>query len=83
MKETIGIILEIHGTGNRQFNRDLSRLRAEVVRYYLAEKGISDTRLLARGYGADSPIANNLTATGRQRNRRTEIIFHTLSVKGN
>jgi len=60
-------------TGNREFNVDLSQRRAESVRTYLVNKGISAARLTARGYGPDRPIMSNATADGRARNRRVEL----------
>jgi outer membrane protein OmpA-like peptidoglycan-associated protein len=62
-------------TGNKKFNQDLSRLRADVVRYYFADRGIDATRITVRGYGSSSPIADNRSPSGRRLNRRTEITF--------
>ncbi|MBK9191221.1 MAG: OmpA family protein [Crocinitomicaceae bacterium] len=39
---------------------------------YLASKGINKSRMIAKGYGSDRPVASNGTAEGRQENRRTE-----------
>jgi outer membrane protein OmpA-like peptidoglycan-associated protein len=50
----------------------LSERRAAVVKKYLTDRGISDNRLEARGYGGKKPIGKNTTAEGRQENRRTE-----------
>ncbi len=52
----------------------LSEARAEAVRKYLIEKGVEPERLVAKGYGADRPVADNETADGRSRNRRVEFI---------
>jgi outer membrane protein OmpA-like peptidoglycan-associated protein len=43
------------------------------VRDYLVANGVAAARLTPRGYGAQSPVADNATAEGRQRNRR--IVF--------
>ena len=71
--------ITIHGhadsTGNGQVNQALSQLRADVVRHYLAARGIDESRLHFHGYGSTFPLADNRSATGRQRNRRTEIIL--------
>lgn len=55
------------------YNMDLSQRRAESVRQYLIDKGISPSRLTAKGYGETRPIATNDTAEGRAKNRRVEL----------
>jgi outer membrane protein OmpA-like peptidoglycan-associated protein len=69
--------LEIQGytdsQGNYTKNKKLSQNRADAVRIYLLQKGISSDRLRAIGFGPDSPIADNKTAEGRARNRRVEL----------
>jgi outer membrane protein OmpA-like peptidoglycan-associated protein len=59
--------------GSAVANRRLSLARAEVVRFYLARRGVLPDRLVAKGYGAERPVAPNSTAQGRARNRRTEL----------
>jgi OmpA-OmpF porin, OOP family len=54
-------------------NLKLSQARAEAVKAYLVKKGIEPARLLAKGYGASAPVADNSTEEGRQQNRRTEV----------
>lgn len=70
------INLEVHGHtdnyGDDDYNIKLSYRRAESVRNYLVYKGISSARLTLLGLGESFPIANNLTAEGRARNRRIE-----------
>ncbi len=60
-------------SGSAELNRGLSQRRAETVRLYLIEKGVSALRLVARGYGGAHPVADNSTPEGRRRNRRVEI----------
>lgn len=60
-------------SGNRDYNISLSQQRADAVRMYLINKGINSSRLSARGYGPDQPVASNETATGRAQNRRVEL----------
>ena len=43
--------------GNKQFNRDLGRLRAEVGRDLLVGKGVPSARLVIKSYGPDKPAA--------------------------
>ncbi len=58
--------------GDAAHNLDLSQRRAESAKRYLVGKGLATERFTTLGYGETRPIANNETAEGRQRNRRTE-----------
>jgi outer membrane protein OmpA-like peptidoglycan-associated protein len=60
--------------GSDDYNENLSRLRAAAVKDALVTRGIGPDRIDTRGYGENYPIATNNTATGRQLNRRVEII---------
>lgn len=60
--------------GSPAANDKLSKARAQAVRAWLVGRGIPPSRLTAVGYGSRSPIATNLTAEGRAKNRRIE--FH-------
>jgi len=52
----------------------LSRERADSVAEYLIELGVRELdQILSRGFGADRPVADNLTEAGRRRNRRVEL----------
>ena len=61
-------------TGSHELNMRLSRERARSVRQYLIAKGIEPSRLSARGYGPDSPLADNESDAGRTKNRRVEFL---------
>jgi|GEM_PF-650867 len=72
------ILIEVAGhtdnVGSENFNLQLSERRAKAVALYLIEKGIEKSRVIARGYGEDSPIASNDDETeGRELNRRVEL----------
>jgi OOP family OmpA-OmpF porin len=71
------VLVEGHtdNTGSDAHNLTLSEQRAESVRSYLIKDGVAVQRVLARGYGKAYPIAGNDTASGRQRNRRVEIVI--------
>jgi outer membrane protein OmpA-like peptidoglycan-associated protein/tetratricopeptide (TPR) repeat protein len=64
--------------GTDEYNIKLSQKRSESVVSYLISKGISQERLVAKGYGMRNPIAQNTNKDGsdnpegRQLNRRTE-----------
>jgi len=61
--------------GSVNYNLDLSQRRADAVRSYLVERGYQGDLIQARGFGKDSPIANNARAEGRANNRRVEIVI--------
>ncbi len=76
MRETPSLKVEIAGytdnAGSEEYNLDLSRRRAEAVRKYLIDAGISADRISSNGYGESNPVADNATRAGRRLNRRTE-----------
>lgn len=74
-KETMKIEIAGHtdNVGKDNDNLKLSQQRAETIRNYLVKKGIQPTRVVAKGYGASQPVADNGTEEGRQLNRRTEV----------
>lgn len=76
MKDVPSLKIELSGhtdnTGSATSNQQLSQDRAQAVVDYLAGKGIDKSRMVAKGYGSDRPVASNDTAEGRQENRRTE-----------
>ncbi|MCL7745221.1 OmpA family protein [Guyparkeria hydrothermalis] len=62
-------------TGSASYNQDLSVNRAQSVASYLAQSGVSSSRVQAIGYGESRPIATNSTPQGRAQNRRVEILI--------
>ena len=77
LKENPTAIIEIEGhtdnVGADKANIELSNKRAKAVVTYLVAKGILANRLLAKGYGATKPIANNTNDVGKAKNRRTAL----------
>ncbi|MEJ6479347.1 MAG: OmpA family protein, partial [Octadecabacter sp.] len=53
----------------------LSARRAQAVTSVLINASVAPSRIRSIGRGEDAPIATNLTAAGRQQNRRVEIII--------
>lgn len=60
-------------SGDASRNKKLSEARARTVASFLASQGISEDRIKISSYGAERPLANNDSETGRQLNRRVEI----------
>jgi outer membrane protein OmpA-like peptidoglycan-associated protein len=79
LKENRGVHLAINGhtdnIGEADANLKLSTQRAKAVFEYLILEGIDPSRLEYKGFGEGSPIADNNTAEGRAKNRRTEFVI--------
>ena len=71
------VLIEGHtdSVGSAESNYLLSQRRAESVRSYLVNRGVQANRLTTAGLGQGSPVASNDTPTGRQQNRRVEVII--------
>jgi OOP family OmpA-OmpF porin len=69
---SITAVIEGHtdSVGDAAYNQKLSQQRAQSVTDYLVSKGVSSSRLQAKGFGESQPIADNATADGRAQNRR-------------
>lgn len=71
------MVIEIQGhtdnVGNEDENLKLSQARANEVRTYLISKGIDQSRVSAKGYGPNLPIADNANDAGKAKNRRTSL----------
>ncbi len=62
--------------GTADYNQILSQKRAESVMNIMADKyDIKKERLTAKGYGLREPIADNMSAEGRRKNRRVDAII--------
>lgn len=72
---TVNVIGHTDNVGAASYNLDLSQRRAQAVSSVLINGGVAAYRIRAIGRGEDAPIATNLTAEGRQLNRRVEIII--------
>lgn len=59
--------------GSSESNLLLSQQRADAVRNYLIAQEVASERMKSVGYGASTPVADNATADGKAKNRRTEI----------
>jgi outer membrane protein OmpA-like peptidoglycan-associated protein len=60
--------------GSDAYNLSLSENRANSVKAALVAKGIQAQRIVAVGKGEGVPVASNDNSSGRQQNRRVEII---------
>ncbi len=60
--------------GGDAMNQTLSENRAESVRDYLVQEGVATNSVSATGFGNTLPVASNDNASGRQQNRRVELL---------
>jgi len=60
--------------GGDEMNQKLSENRAGAVRDYLVAQGVATNTVGATGFGNTSPVASNDNASGRQENRRVELV---------
>lgn len=75
LKRSPEAVIEIGGHtdsyGDPEYNLQLSRTRAESVRHYLTDHGVTN-RLTAVGYGASRPLSQDRTRAASKKNRRIE-----------
>ncbi|HSQ18767.1 MAG TPA: OmpA family protein [Blastocatellia bacterium] len=73
-----GLNIEVGGytdnVGGDAMNQTLSENRAGSVRDYLVQQGVASNSVSARGFGNSLPVATNENSTGRQQNRRVELL---------
>lgn len=72
-QNTITIAGHTDSVGNPSYNMNLSRERANSVRNYLVNRGVSSNRINVAAYGQTRPISDNNSEYGRQQNRRVEV----------
>jgi OmpA-OmpF porin, OOP family len=77
LKSDESLLIDVNGhtdaSGKEDKNQILSEDRAKAVKDYLVSKGIADSRLTSAGFGSTKPVADNKTAAGKAKNRRTEL----------
>jgi outer membrane protein OmpA-like peptidoglycan-associated protein len=70
-------IIQVQGfadsTGTESLNQDLSDQRAASVAQYLSAEGIDPSRIRTEGFASEFAARPNVTAEGRERNRRVEV----------
>jgi outer membrane protein OmpA-like peptidoglycan-associated protein len=66
--------------GTESMNQTLSENRAGSVRDYLVKEGVATTAISSEGFGEGSPVASNDAASGRQQNRRVELLVSGESI---
>jgi outer membrane protein OmpA-like peptidoglycan-associated protein len=73
-----GLNIEVGGytdnVGGDQMNQTLSENRASSVRDYLVQQGVATGSVSVKGFGNTLPVASNDSSSGRQQNRRVELL---------
>lgn len=61
--------------GSAGYNKELAEQRAEAVRNWLVQNGnVTESKITVHPVGESQPVASNATESGRQKNRRVEIV---------
>ena len=83
-KASTRVSIEGHtdSTGEASLNMSLSDRRSASVKQAFIKRKISSSRMVAKGFGQERPIADNESEDGRQMNRRSEIIILGETVEG-
>jgi outer membrane protein OmpA-like peptidoglycan-associated protein len=73
-----GLKVQVEGytdsVGGDDFNQKLSENRAGAVKNFLTSQGVPQTNITSAGFGKNNPVADNGSATGRQQNRRVNMV---------
>ncbi|MEQ8704891.1 MAG: OmpA family protein [Phaeodactylibacter sp.] len=76
LKQNPSVKIRINGhtdsVGSARSNLQLSKTRAKFIAGHLIAYGIDKSRITSKGFGAEQPVADNQTPTGRAKNRRVE-----------
>ena len=75
-QNTVTIAGHTDSKGSASYNQGLSRDRAYAVANYLTARGVSSNRINVVAYGESRPIADNNSDSGRQQNRRVELVIN-------
>lgn len=69
--------IQVHtdDSGAASYSRRISQERADAIRQTLIHLGVRDSRLTAKGYGPDQPLAPNVSEANRARNNRVQLIM--------
>jgi outer membrane protein OmpA-like peptidoglycan-associated protein len=81
-----GLNIEVGGytdnVGGDAMNQTLSENRAGSVRDYLVKEGVASGSVSAKGFGNTLPVATNDNSSGRQQNRRVELLVSGDAIGG-
>jgi outer membrane protein OmpA-like peptidoglycan-associated protein len=72
---SVDVVGHTDSSGTQEFNQALSIERADAVRTYLTNRGVTSSRVSIAGAGETQPVTSNETLAGQATNRRVEIFL--------
>ena len=60
--------------GAAKANKSLSQARSDSLMAYMVAAGVASSRLVAKGFGSEVPVADNRSEDGKAKNRRVELV---------
>jgi outer membrane protein OmpA-like peptidoglycan-associated protein len=75
-KYDIHLISHTDPIGGKEYNEWLSRMRSEMVRSILLQKGIPETKITMKNWGLENPVYSNDNFVGMEMNRRVDVILY-------
>ena len=77
LKRHLNVSIQVEGhcdaRGGIQYNLALGQRRADTVQHFLADQGISDSRLATISYGSEKPLVSGDTEEAYVKNRRANL----------
>jgi outer membrane protein OmpA-like peptidoglycan-associated protein len=67
--------------GSVEYNQKLSERRAQAVRDYLVEAGLSPDILSVTGHGKSLPLVRGTSEAARAKNRRVELAIANTQIR--
>src|SRR5690606_2853482 len=76
-REIALVEVQVHtdDSGSAAYQRRVSQDRADKIKLLLTRLGVAPTRVTAKGYGPDQPLAPNVSDANRAKNRRVQVII--------
>ncbi|HEX5792466.1 MAG TPA: OmpA family protein [Rheinheimera sp.] len=73
--QRLTVVGHTDSSGQLMYNNKLSQQRAEQVKAFLLQQGLTAEQVAAEGRGPSEPVADNKTVQGRAANRRIELVL--------
>ncbi len=80
LKAHPGLVVRVEGFTDDHQRGDMCERRAEAVRTMLVRYGVPPNSIQMLSYGSSRPLESNATASGREQNRRVEVVVAGSSI---